>query len=549
MKNKAYSVYFRQLKAHRAEFDGCRLEEIVAQDERRFDECSLTVAGLFLDYSKNFFTRRTRQLWSDMLDALQLPRAVEQYFSGDKINDTENRAVLHTALRNLSDLPIYVDDHNVMPDIHAMRQQMEKIVQAVQTGTWQGYSEKSITDVVNIGIGGSDLGPEMVYQALLPHRHNHVNVHFISNLDASNFQEIVKPLSADRTLFVVVSKSFTTQETLTNAKLAKSWVLASGCRDTELHKHFIAVSAAVEKAVEFGIQPENILPMWDWVGGRFSLWSAVGLSIALSIGMKNFTDLLAGAYAMDQHFRQASFEENMPVILAVLSAWYINFFDAQTFCILPYSYYLRLLPDYLQQASMESLGKSVDHQGNTVNYQTGGILWGGAGTNTQHSFHQLLFQGTHFVPVHFILPLSSGENELNEQLPIMAHCLGQSQILMRGYSRKENVKELMDRGLDCRQADHLAQYKTIRGNMPSNVLLCDELSPYTLGALIALYEHKIFVESIIWNVNAYDQWGVERGKKLAVQLLGDLKANSPSGDYDASTLGLFHHIQNKLSKK
>jgi glucose-6-phosphate isomerase len=539
----------QRLKAHRETFKNFRLKEAFTQDSLRFNKYSFDAADLFLDYSKNFITSDTISLWCSFLKGLDLPKEIEAYFSGKKINYTENRAVLHTALRYFGKEPICVDGHNIIPEIKTMRHLMKKIVEAVHSGTWRGYSGERITDVVNIGIGGSDLGPEMVYQALLPYKSPQINTHFISNLDLANLQTVLKPLSPKTTLFIVVSKSFTTQETLTNAKRAKKWLLESDCSEAMTHRHFIAVSSQVDKAVEFGIQKENILPMWDWVGGRFSLWSAVGLSIALSIGMSNFEELLRGAYTMDEHFRSASFEENMPVILGILSAWYINFFDAETFCLLPYSYYLRLLPSYLQQASMESLGKSINNDGKKVNYSTGAILWGGAGTNTQHSFHQLLFQGTHFVPIDFILPLSNLNDSVEDELPLIAHCLGQSQLFMQGYSEEQNLKELLSQGMLETRAKYLAKYKAIDGNSPNNMLLLKTLSPKTLGALIALYEHKIFVESIIWRINAYDQWGVERGKKLAKQLLADLNAKKLVGNYDPSTLGLIHRIQSELPKK
>ena len=542
--------YWQKLKQHHDTFQGLRLEDLLSQEPLRFDHYSFEAANIFLDYSKNFLVSDTLSIWFDLLKALDLPLAIDKYFSGGKINYTEHRAVLHTALRNLSEEPVFLDGQNVMTEIKAMRDKMYKIVEAVHGRMWKGYSEKPITDVVNIGIGGSDLGPEMVYQALLPYKNEAVNVHFVSNLDSANFQEVTKNLFPDTTLFIIVSKSFTTQETLANGKLAKKWLMQSGCSEAMLHRHFIAVSSHVERAVEFGIRCENILPMWDWVGGRFSLWSAVGLSIALSIGVTHFNDLLAGAYAMDQHFRQTEFEKNMPIILAVLSAWYINFFHAETFCLLPYSYYLRLLPNYLQQASMESLGKSINHQEQKVRYATGAILWGGAGTNTQHSFHQLLFQGTHFVPIDFVLPLSTKHHSVETQLPMVAHCLGQSQILMQGYSYEQNLNELMAMGMKETEARDLARYKTIPGNLPSNTLLLNQLSPKSLGSLIALYEHKIFVEGEIWQINAYDQWGVERGKKLAKQLLENLESRKiPDASYDQSTLGLFQHVQNQLSNQ
>jgi len=504
---------------------------------------SLQSSNLFLDYSKNLINDEVIKLLVDLAKEANLSKAIEAYFSGERINYTENRAVLHTALRNQSNDPVYVDGKDVMPEIRAVQKKMAELVEVVQSGDWKGYSGESITDVVNIGIGGSDLGPEMVYRALIPYKHERINGHFISNLDSANLKEVLKDLNPKTTLFVIVSKTFTTQETLTNAHAARDWMLENGCDEKSLRQHFIAVSACVEKAVEFGIAQENILPMWDWVGGRFSVSSAVSLTIALTMGMDNFQAFLKGAYDMDCHFRQTPFDKNMPVILALLGIWYINFFQAETYAVLPYSYYLRLLPDYLQQAYMESLGKRVDNEGNIVDYATGAILWGGAGTNTQHSFHQLLFQGTHCVPIDFILPLSDKTNTVKERLPIIAHCLGQAQLFMQGLSEEKIVNELKKQGLSDEEAKKLACYKAMPGHQPNNMIVLETLCPESLGALIALYEHKIFVQSVIWRINAYDQWGVERGKILAKQVLKELEEGHVNPQYDSSTQALIKKVE------
>jgi len=502
---------------------------------------SVEAPSLFLDFSKNLINKDSLKSLIDLANEANLINARDAYFSGKKINGTENRAVLHTALRNQSDDPVYVEGQDVMPEIRSVQKKISELVEAVRSEKWKGFTGEPITDVVNIGIGGSDLGPEMVCRALAAYQKN-IRAHFISNLDPANAKEVLKNLNPKNTLFVIVSKTFTTQETLTNAKTARAWMLAAGCDEALLKQHFIAVSSHVEKAVEFGIAQENILPMWDWVGGRFSLWSAVGLTIAFFIGMENFQRLLKGADSMDNHFKQAPFEKNMPVILALLGIWYINFLSAETCAVLPYSYYLRLLPDYLQQAYMESLGKRVDNDGQAIHYATGAILWGGAGTNTQHSFHQLLFQGTHCVPIDLILPLSDQNDSIEERLPIIAHCLGQAQLFMQGLSEEKIIIELKQQGLSEAEARNLARYKMMPGNQPNNLIVLEKLCPESLGALIALYEHKIFVQSVIWRINAYDQWGVEKGKVLAKQLLNELQGKKINPQCDISTQKLIERI-------
>ncbi len=499
----------------------------------RFSDFSLKAAGLFLDYSKNRITHETMQLLNGLAEASGLIDYREAMFKGAKINVTEKREVLHTALRNIED--------DSTPEGKLVKKELEhmaEFVHKVHGGKWHGYSGKAITDVVHIGIGGSDLGPAMVVAALKPYATN-VKVHFVSNLDATHISETIKYLNPETTLFVIASKTFTTQETLANAVAAKEWLLSKvpNGKNTILH-HFIGVTAKPERAIEFGIGQDNIFPFWDWVGGRFSLWSAIGISIALAVGMDNFYELLGGAHEMDRHFRTAPFKENMPVILALLGIWNINFLGASTLAVIPYDQYLYLLPAYLQQLEMESNGKRVAIDGDNVTYKTAPVVWGAVGTNSQHSFHQLLMQGTQMVPVDFIIPLHSHNPIGDHHLLLYANCLAQSQALMCGCGEEEIIRELKGQKMSQEEADKLVRHKIVPGNVPSNIILVNKIEPKTLGALVALYEHKVFVQGVVWQINSFDQWGVELGKHMASKLVPMLQGEKDLSGLDSSTRGL-----------
>lgn len=484
---------WKELKNHFSEIKNLKMQELFLENPKRAEQFSATVDDFFLDYSKNKINQKTIDLLLQLAEETQLKEAIEAQFSGEKINQTENRAVLHTDLRNFDKLPAKVKKTLI---------RMKKFSKSVISGTWKGYTDKKITDVVNIGIGGSDLGPQMVCEALQFYKTN-LGVHFISNIDGDHVQEILNKLNPETTVFIVVSKSFSTQETLTNAETVRNWFLKRATV-LDIEKHFVAVSANAKAAAHFGIAPENVFPMWDWVGGRFSLWSAVGLSICCSIGYKNFEKLLHGAHQMDAHFKNTAFTENMPVLMALLSIWYNNFFEYETEAIVPYSESLKKFIPYLQQAMMESNGKSVDRNGDAVNYQTGTIVWGTAGTNAQHAFFQLLHQGTKPTPIDFIAFTNSlYSNNVHHHQILLANCFAQAEALLNG-TYNENMEN---------------PFKYFEGNKPSNTLLIKELTPENLGGLIALYEHKLFVQGVIWNIFSYDQWGVELGKKIADQTL------------------------------
>lgn len=536
---------WNNLQSHFSEIQNTHLKDQFINDKTRFKKFFLESQGLFLDYSKNLITSQTIELLLGLVEEVNLRAHIEKMFAGEIINTTEKRAVLHTALRNPDPkAKILVAGENVIPMIQEVLHKMEACVNSVQHGKWKGYNRKVITDVVNIGIGGSDLGPHMVTEALKPYAESNINCHFVSNVDGTHISETLKLLNPETTLFIIASKTFTTQETLCNAVTAKEWLLSQviGNYKNVIKHHFIAVTAKPDRAVEFGIAEKNIFPFWDWVGGRYSLWSAIGLSIAMAIGMNNYKELLAGAHAMDEHFRDADFAQNMPVILALLGIWNINFWGCATQAIIPYDQYLLLLPAFLQQLDMESNGKHVTINGTTVKVKTAPVLWGSVGTNGQHAFHQLLLQGTQTVPVDFIISAQTHNPIGEHHLLLYANCLAQSQALMLGKSEEEVIAELRSQGMSMKEAKLLAPHKVINGNIPSNTILLEKLTPFSLGSLIALYEHKVFVQGIIWGINSFDQWGVELGKKIAGDIIPQLQEKNLSRqDQDCSTQGLIQY--------
>ncbi|HLA31869.1 MAG TPA: glucose-6-phosphate isomerase [Pseudomonas sp.] len=536
---------WQALAAHREQLDGFSLRQAFAEDPQRFAKFSLNDCGLFLDYSKNLIDSRTRELLVGLAMEAGLQQAIEGLFDGALVNGSEQRPALHTALRRPIGDRVLVDGIDVMPEVQRVLNRMSELVGKVHNGLWRGYTEKPITDVVNIGIGGSFLGPQLVSEALLPFAQRGVRCHYLANIDGSSFHELAAKLHAETTLFIVSSKTFNTLETLKNAQAARSWYLAQGGSEGELHRHFMAVSSNTRAALAFGIREENILPMWDWVGGRYSLWSAIGLPIAMSIGISNFKELLAGAYRMDQHFQSAPFERNMPVLLALLGIWYGNFWGAQSHAILPYDHYLRNITKHLQQLDMESNGKRVRQDGSAVTTATGPVIWGGVGCNGQHAYHQLLHQGTALIPADFIVPVSSYNPVADHHQWLFANCLSQSQALMLGKSRDEAEAELRAQGLGDDQVQRLAPHKVIPGNRPSNTLVLERVSPGRLGALIALYEHKVFAQSAIWGTNAFDQWGVELGKQLGQGVYARLVGSAKDAAEDGSTQGLIDFFRGR----
>lgn len=536
---------WKALQEHRKAMQNFRMRDAFAADPQRFSQFSLSSSGLFLDYSKNLITEQTRDLLVNLAREAGLEGAIHTLFDGAYVNSSEHRPALHTALRRPVGDSVQIDGQDIMPEVHRVLNQMTQLVTRIHNGLWRGYTEKPITDVVNIGIGGSFLGPQLVSEALVPFTQRGVRCHYLANIDGSEFREVTSKLAADTTLFIVSSKSFGTLETLKNAQAARAWCLAQGCPEPELHKHFIAVSSNVKVAVEFGIAEENIFPMWDWVGGRYSLWSAIGLPIALAIGMSNFKDLLAGAYAMDQHFTSAPFEENMPVLLGLLGVWYGNFWGATSHAILPYDHHLRNFVKHLQQLDMESNGKSVRQDGSPVSVETGPVIWGGVGCNGQHAYHQLLHQGTQLIPGDFIVPVVSHNPVADHQQWLYANCLSQSQALMLGKTREEAEAELREKGLNEAEIAKLAPHKVIPGNRPSNTLVLERISPRRLGALVALYEHKVFVQSVIWGINCFDQWGVELGKELGKDVYQHIIGRSEGKADDGSTQGLIDYFRGR----
>lgn len=526
------------LESHAEHIKPLHMRDMFANDPERFNRFFTEAAGIKLDYSKNRITAETKSLLIDLAREAKLPEKIEAMFQGKAINTTEQRPALHIALRNLTNGPIEVDGNDIMPEVRDTLQQMDKFVWRIHSAQWRGFSNKPFTDIISIGIGGSFLGPKLVSAALKPYWNNALNCHYVANIDGSHITEVLKHVNPETTLFIIQSKSFGTQETLENTKVARSWFLRNGGNLETIAKHFVAVTANTQSAIDFGIQEENIFPMWDWVGGRYSLWSAIGLPIALAIGMDGFKALLSGANAMDKHFRTAPLEENLPVIQGLLGIWYGNFLGADSHAILPYDHYLRGLPAHIQQLDMESNGKSVDLNGDPTDYTTGPIIWGGAGANGQHAYHQLLHQGTRLSPADFIIPLQSHNPVATHHAILFANCLSQTQALMQGKTEQEAKQELLDKGLSSDEADKLAPHKMISGNKPSNTLLFDKATPRTVGALIALYEHKVYVQGAIWNINSFDQWGVELGKQLGNEILNKLLETPSNTQLDASTEGL-----------
>ena len=516
------------------------MKDLFEKDADRFSKFSLTFEDILVDFSKNIITGKTFKLLLELVDEVDLKDSINKMISGEKINETEDRAVLHTALRNRSNKPVYVNGKDVMPDVNAVLKQMEEFSDKITSGHWIGFSGKVITDIVNIGIGGSDLGPLMVTEALKPYKKININVHFVSNVDGTQIVETLKKLNPETTLFMIASKTFTTQETMTNAHTARKWFLSSAQNEEFIKQHFVAISANEKDAVEFGINPENIFVFWDWVGGRYSLWSAIGLPIACSIGFENFMELLEGALAMDNHFKKAPFEKNIPVVLALIGIWYNNFFGAETEAILPYDQYMHRFPAYFQQGNMESNGKYIDRNGREVNYQTGPIIWGEPGTNGQHAFFQLIHQGTKMVPCDFLAPAISHNPIGDHHHKLLSNFFAQTQALMKGKTKDEVLKELKAAGKNKEDIKKLLPFKVFKGNKPTNSIIFKQLTPRTLGSLIAMYEHKIFVQGIIWNIYSFDQWGVELGKQLAKKIQPQLRDKRRIIGHDSSTNGLIN---------
>ena len=526
---------WKKLSELAATVKDAHMRDWFAQDANRADKMQLEACGIFLDYSKNRVNDDALKGLFDLARACKLETLRDAMFSGEQINSTEGRAVLHTALRNFSDRKVLVDGEDVMPEVHATLAKIEAFTASVHSGEHKGYTGKPIKHIVAIGIGGSFLGPKIMTEALKPHTVDAVKVHFVANVDGCHIHDVLSSVDFEETLVVMSSKSFSTQETLQNTLTAKDWFLKSGGTQEDIAKHFVAVSSNVKAATEFGISADNIFPMWDWVGGRYSLWSAIGLPISLALGFENFKGLLEGAFDMDTHFTTAPLEENMPVLLALLGVWYRNFFEAQSHVLLPYYHYLRGLPAYVQQLDMESNGKQVTQEGERVDYPTGPIIWGSEGTNGQHSFHQLIHQGSGVIPADFMLPLNVPNQDDTHHAMLASNCFGQTQALMQGKTFEECYADLEGKGLDDAERKRLAAHKTMPGNKPSNTFLFDSLTPKTLGALVAMYEHKVFVQGVIWNLNSFDQWGVELGKVLGNQVLAGIQGEADKDNFDAST--------------
>lgn len=538
--NPTQTQAWQDLTAHFEQAQDFQLSDLFANDSARFSKFSAQFGSdILLDYSKNLITEETLTKLFALAKETELDAAIADMFSGEKINRTEDRAVLHVALRNRSNTPIMVDGEDVMPAVNAVLEKMKSFSERIISGEWKGYTGKEITDIVNIGIGGSDLGPYMVSEALGAYK-TRLNMHFVSNVDGTHIAETLKDLNPETTLFLIASKTFTTQETMTNALSARDWFLAKAEDKAHVAKHFAALSTNGEAVAEFGIDTDNMFEFWDWVGGRYSLWSAIGLSICLSVGFDNFVALLDGGHAMDKHFAEAPLEQKLPVILALIGIWYNNFHGAETEAILPYDQYMHRFAAYFQQGNMESNGKYVDRGGNPVDYQTGPIIWGEPGTNGQHAFYQLIHQGTKLIPCDFIAPAIS-HNPLGDHHPkLMANFFAQTEALAFGKSREKVEAEFFAAGKSQEEVNELAEFKVFEGNRPTNSILVKEITPYTLGALIALYEHKIFTQGVIWNIFSFDQWGVELGKQLANQILPELNNKEEVSSHDSSTNGLIN---------
>lgn len=541
--NPTKTASWKKLEKHFEQLQNVSMQEMFKQDASRAEKFSILWNDFLIDYSKNIVNQETLTLLLELANEMGLKEGIQDYFGGGIINQTENRAVLHTALRAKESAVVNVNGVNVIPEVYEVKNKIKDFTYEITAGKRTGYTGKAFTDVVNIGIGGSDLGPAMVVEALQYYKNN-LNVHFVSNVDGDHVNEIIKKLNPETTLFVIVSKTFTTQETLTNSETIRKWFLKSASQE-DVAKHFVAVSTNLQKVTEFGINPDNVFPMWDWVGGRFSLWSAVGLSISLAVGFDNFEELLNGANKMDEHFKTADFDQNIPVVLALLSVWYNNFFGAESEALIPYTQYLQKLAPYLQQGTMESNGKSVGRDGKAVDYQTGTIIWGEPGTNAQHAFFQLIHQGTKLIPTDFIGYVQPLYGDNNHHDKLMSNFFAQTEALLNGKEEAKVQAEFDKQGLSAEAAAFLLPFKVFAGNKPTNTFLIQKLTPKSLGSLISLYEHKIFVQGFIWNIFSYDQWGVELGKQLANSILEEINSNEVK-NHDSSTASLLgHFLRNK----
>ena len=535
---------YKAIKAHHLEINNIQIRQLFEQNPQRFEQFSVSFDEILLDFSKNRLTNQTMKLLFQLARESEIETWRDKMFNGDAINFTEHRAVLHTALRNRSNRPIYVDNKNIMVQVNHVLDRMSLFATKVGDGSWLGYTGKAISDVVNIGIGGSDLGPQMACRALKPYQNPRINFHFISNVDGADIERKLRYLNPETTLFIVASKSFSTLETMTNANTARDWFLKNGTKE-DIKKHFVAVSTNRQAIDRFGIDPQNMFEFWDWVGGRYSIWSAIGLSLMISIGVSHYMDFLQGAYMMDQHFRQTPLEQNLPVIMAMIGIWYNNFFHSDSHAILPYDHYLRTLTQYLQQTDMESNGKSVNRWGERVNYHTGSVIWGASGINGQHAFFQLLHQGTKLIPADFIVSLQTHSIYQEQHHMMVSSTLAQAETLMRGRNYQETITEMKEAGISAKEIKTLAHHRVFEGNHPSNTLLINKLNPKSLGMLIALYEHKIFVQGIIWNINSFDQWGVELGKQLTQEIMNEIHSADEAKLHDVSTNALINYYKNK----
>ena len=533
---------YQYLADHFISINEHSIKDLFANDPERFQKFHLFLGDILFDYSKNRIDEQTMALLFQLARECKLNDAIEAMFSGEKINETENRAVLHTALRNRSDKPVITDGADVMPDIRAVLDRMKSFTERILSGAWKGFSGKEITDIVNIGIGGSDLGPVMVTEALKAYK-TRLNMHFVSNVDGTHIMETLQGLNPETTLFLIASKTFTTQETMANANSAKEWFLKSGAKEADVAKHFAALSTNADGVSAFGIDTQNMFEFWDWVGGRYSLWSAIGLSISLAIGFDKFEELLTGAFEADEHFRNTELEQNIPVVMALLGVWYNNFFDAESQAILPYDQYLHRFAAYFQQGDMESNGKYIDRNGKRVDYETGPIIWGEPGTNGQHAFYQLIHQGTKLIPCDFIAPAVSLNQVGNHHELLLSNFFAQTEALMNGKTEEEVIAELQKAGKSQEEINRLTPFKIFEGNRPTNSILIKKITPRTLGALVALYEHKIFVQGVIWNIFSFDQWGVELGKQLANKILPELKGAADVESHDSSTNALINQYK------
>jgi len=537
--NPTTTKAWKALERHAEEMKQVHMRDLFKTDADRYKKFAFCLDDMVVDFSKNIITEQTLHRLIDLANECKLPQAINAMFEGDFINETEHRSVLHVALRNFSNNPVYSEGKDVMPDVKRVLEQMKVFCEKVHNGEWKGFTGKKIRYIVNIGIGGSDLGPLMVTEALKPYQKD-VQPFFVSNVDATHIAETLKKVNAEETIFLIASKTFTTQETMTNAHTARNWFLQQAKEEAHIAKHFVAISTNEKAVTAFGIDKQNMFEFWDWVGGRYSLWSAIGLSIALTIGYKNFEELLKGAHTADTHFRNEPFEKNVPVLMGLISLWYINFFGAQTEAILPYDQYLHRFAAYFQQGNMESNGKSVDRNGEPVDYATGPIVWGEPGTNGQHAFYQLIHQGTSLIPCDFIAPAQSHNPIGDHHVKLLSNFFAQTEALMNGKTEEEVEEELLKSGKSPEEVAILAPFKIFSGNKPTNSFLIKKITPFTLGQLIALYEHKIFVQGIIWNIFSFDQWGVELGKQLANRILPELENDEPVHSHDVSTNGLIN---------